>query len=175
MYCVRRLREARGLSPAGAEEGRGRIHGANSPYQATTPVPLSSSFPRRRESRGGGGAAQMTPKRFQRRAPIFITWRAGPCRHERLARKWTCQVASHSTLAASLRGSDRSIRHSRDRKHAPYPDTGAGIHALRSGERTPTAIPPPTSTRRPRFVFPAKAHPEPRYGAGIQRGGDGEM
>ena len=46
----------------------------------------------------------------------------------------------------------------------------AGIHALTSRERTPTAIPPPTSTRRPHFVFPAKAHPEPRYGGGIQRG-----
>ena len=46
--------------------------------------------------------------------PIFIPWCAGPCRHERLVRKWTGQVASHSTLAASLRGSDRSIRHSRE-------------------------------------------------------------
>ena len=46
----------------------------------------------------------------------------------------------------------------------------AGIHALTFRERTSTAIPPPTSTRRPHFVFPAKAHPEPRYGAGIQRG-----
>ena len=45
----------------------------------------------------------------------------------------------------------------------------AGIHALTFRERTSTAIPPPTSTRRPHFVFPAKAHPEPRYGAGIQR------
>ena len=62
------------------------------------------------------------------------------------------------------------IRHSRDRKHAPYPDTGAGIHAITFRERTSTAIPPPTSTRRPHFVCPAKAHPEPRYGAGIQRG-----
>ena len=31
-----------------------------------------------------------------------------------LVRKWTGQVASHSTLAASLRGSDPSIRHSRE-------------------------------------------------------------
>ena len=46
----------------------------------------------------------------------------------------------------------------------------AGIHALTFRERTSTAIPPPTSTRRPHFVFPAKAPPEPRYGAGIQRG-----
>ena len=46
----------------------------------------------------------------------------------------------------------------------------AGIHALTSRERTSTAIPLPTSTRRPHFVFPAKAHPDPRYGAGIQRG-----
>ena len=46
----------------------------------------------------------------------------------------------------------------------------AGIQALTFRERTSTAIPPPTSTRRPHFVFPAKAHPEPRYGAGIQRG-----
>ena len=46
----------------------------------------------------------------------------------------------------------------------------AGIHALISRERSPTAISPPRSTRRPHFVFPAKAHPEPRYGAGIQRG-----
>ena len=46
----------------------------------------------------------------------------------------------------------------------------AGIHALIFRERTSTAIPPPTSTRRPHFVFPAKAHPEPRYGGGIQRG-----
>ena len=38
----------------------------------------------------------------------------------------------------------------------------AGIHALTSRERTPTAIPPPTSTRRPHFVFPATARPEPR-------------
>ena len=54
-----------------------------------------------------------------------------------------------------------ALRHSRDRKHAPYPDTGAGIHALTFRERVSTAIPPPTSTRRPHFVFPAKAHPEP--------------
>ena len=46
----------------------------------------------------------------------------------------------------------------------------AGIHALTFRERTSTAMPPPTSTRRPHFVFPAKAPPEPRYGAGIQRG-----
>ena len=46
----------------------------------------------------------------------------------------------------------------------------AGIHALTFRERTSTAIPPPTSTRRPHFVLPAKARPEPRYGAGIQRG-----
>ena len=46
----------------------------------------------------------------------------------------------------------------------------AGIHALTFRERTSTAKPPPTSTRRPHFVFPAKAPPEPRYGAGIQRG-----
>ena len=58
----------------------------------------------------------------------------------------------------------------RDRKHAPYPDTGAGIHAITFRERTSTAIPPPTSTRRPHFVCPAKAHPEPRYGAGIPEG-----
>ena len=38
MQRGRRLREARGLSPAGAEEGRGRTRGANSPYQATTPA-----------------------------------------------------------------------------------------------------------------------------------------
>ena len=44
----------------------------------------------------------------------------------------------------------------------------AGIHALKSRERAPTAIPPPTSTRRPQFVFPAIARPVPRYGAGIQ-------
>ena len=44
----------------------------------------------------------------------------------------------------------------------------AGIHALTSRERAPTAIPPPTSTRRPHFVFPAIARPVPRYGAGIQ-------
>ena len=49
----------------------------------------------------------------------------------------------------------------------------AGIHALTSCERTPSAIPPPTSTRRPHFVFPAKAPPEPRYGAGIQKGWGG--
>ena len=46
----------------------------------------------------------------------------------------------------------------------------AGIHALTSRGRTSTAIPPPTSTRRPHSVFPAKALPKPRYGAGIQRG-----
>ena len=40
-----------------------------------------------RESRGGGEAAQMTPKRFQQRAPIFIPWCAGTSRHERLVRK----------------------------------------------------------------------------------------
>ena len=45
----------------------------------------------------------------------------------------------------------------------------AGIHALTSRERTPTAIPPPTSTRRPHFVFPAIARPVPRYATGIQR------
>ena len=46
----------------------------------------------------------------------------------------------------------------------------AGIHALTSRERMPTATPPHTSTLRPYCLFPAKAHPEPRYGAGIQRG-----
>ena len=76
----------------------------------------------------------------------------------------------------------------------------AGIHALTSRERTPTAIPPPTSTQRrrhsahprqpplqaqfarrpkraraehtqaPLFVFPAIESPVPRYGAGIQCG-----
>ena len=45
----------------------------------------------------------------------------------------------------------------------------AGIHALTSREITPTAIPPPTSTRRPHFVSPAIARPVPRYETGIER------
>ena len=47
----------------------------------------------------------------------------------------------------------------------------AGIHALTSRERTPTAIPPPTSTRRPRFVFPAKTVPNPDTGRESRGGG----
>ena len=37
----------------------------------------------------------------------------------------------------------------------------AGIHALTFRKRTSTAIPPPTSTRRPHFVFPARDPPNP--------------
>ena len=39
----------------------------------------------------------------------------------------------------------------------------AGIHALTSRERSPTAIPPTTSTRRSHFACPAIARPVPRY------------
>ena len=45
----------------------------------------------------------------------------------------------------------------------------AGIHARTFRERTPTAIPPPTSTRQPHLVFPAIARPVPRYATAIQR------
>ena len=80
-----------------------------------------------------------------------------------LVRKWTGQVASHSTLAASLRGSDRSIRHSREggnprtnipRKNANC-DTTTYAH---------TATP---------LRLSGESTLEPRYGAGIQRGWGG--
>ena len=45
----------------------------------------------------------------------------------------------------------------------------AGIHALTSRQRTPTAIPSPTSTRQPHFVYSAIARRVPRYATAIQR------
>ena len=47
----------------------------------------------------------------------------------------------------------------------------AGIHALTSRKRTPTAIPPPTSTRRPHFVSRQQHAPYPDSGRESRGGG----
>ena len=132
--------------------------------------------------RGGWGGTNDPRTLPTTSAPIFIPSCAGRGRHERLVRKHVpdsdqgCAQAAferavepqHSALS-SFRGP--SIRHSRrPLRHFVIP-AKAGIHALTSRERTPTAIPTPTSTRRPHLVFPVRARPVPRYAAGIQGNG----
>ena len=114
-------------------------------------------------------------RRTKPQLQLFIPgqrWCAGRSRHERLVRKWTGQVASHSTLAASRRGSDRSIRHSREggnprtyipRKNANR-DTITQVHTVHP-IRLSGKNPPRTTTLfllcglRKATVIPAKACP----------------
>ena len=97
---------------------------------------------------GEGWGAQTTPEPFHRPMhPIFMPWRAGGSRHERLVRK-----------------------------HVPDSDPGWMFAVTTVGLVMPASvgIPSHSSFRPPKSSFPrSKACPVPRYGAGIQRGGVG--
>ena len=153
-----------------------------------------SSFRRRPESRGVGRGECSAVEDFARRGacpPLGSgwVWQKPPCEfavqnrnssfsylgvpapagmsdfYESMSRT-TIRDALEPVSSAPLNPNTPRSRHS----GAPQfvIPAKAGIHALTSRERTPTAIPPPASTRRPHCAFPAKAPPALWYGTGIQ-------
>ena len=129
-----------------------------------TPLCLSrKSTPRtlvRGRNPGQVEGAPMTPKPFQQPDLYFHTLVCRPL------------PASAITMKAcpGFRSGMRSNGFRVRQRTPPFViPSKAGIHALTSRERTPTAIPPPTSTQRPHFVSPAIARPVPRYETGIER------
>ena len=93
---------------------------------------------------GWGVAESVVPIRCTKpQLRLFILWCAGANRHERLVRKW-CYAAS------SMPECHRPpLRHSGDRKHAPYPDTGPESRGVGRGDCSAGACPQPGSHGHP--------------------------
>ena len=142
----------RGLVPRWGGGGRGIIHRANSPYRTTTPA-FHTLVCRRQPASAIAKKACPGPRSGIDSRPSFRHWYENDVTRPR--------VCLNATAPALVVPAPQFVIPAK-----------AGIHALTSRERTSTAIPPPTSTRRPHFVFPAIARPVPRYAAGIQRGGE---
>ena len=104
-------------------------------YENIYPLPPNSSFSRKRESRGGVCAAPVTANTSTAQRPKF-SYPGVPAR--------AIGTKACPGLRSGMNGSRHRIRHSSDRKHAPYPDTG--LESRRGGARPPYNRQQPGST-----------------------------